>query len=80
MSAWCSPSRRRRTPSSAIHDKPQYIKGPFLNIEAIHADAREKIEKYDIRPANDWLKTANFSGGNQQKIVLAARSSRIRAC
>ncbi len=53
------------------HDKPQYLRGPFLNIEAIHKDAREKIEKYDIRPANDRLKTANFSGGNQQKIVLA---------
>ena len=24
------------------HDKPQYLRGPFLNIEAIHADAREK--------------------------------------
>ena len=38
---------------------------------AIHADAKDKIEKYDIRPTNPRLKTANFSGGNQQKIVLA---------
>jgi simple sugar transport system ATP-binding protein len=53
------------------HDKPQYLRGPFLNLDAIHSDAREKIEKYDIRPANDRLRTANFSGGNQQKIVLA---------
>ncbi|GAA4126949.1 ABC transporter ATP-binding protein [Aminobacter aganoensis] len=53
------------------HDKPQYLKGPFLNLEAIQKDAQEKIEKYDIRPANPRLKTANFSGGNQQKIVLA---------
>jgi len=53
------------------HDKPQYLKGPLLNLDAIHADARDKIAKYDIRPANDRLKTANFSGGNQQKIVLA---------
>ncbi|PSJ55702.1 ABC transporter ATP-binding protein [Kumtagia ephedrae] len=53
------------------HDKPHYLRGPFLDIDAIHADAREKIAKYDIRPANDRLKTANFSGGNQQKIVLA---------
>ncbi|MEW9836211.1 ABC transporter ATP-binding protein [Mesorhizobium marinum] len=53
------------------HDKPQYLKGPFLDLKAIHADAQEKIAKYDIRPANDRLKTANFSGGNQQKIVLA---------
>ena len=53
------------------HDHAQYLKGPFLDIEAIHADAKDKIEKYDIRPTNPRLKTANFSGGNQQKIVLA---------
>ncbi len=53
------------------HDDPRYLKGPFLNIEAIMADAKDKIEKYDIRPGNPKLKTANFSGGNQQKIVLA---------
>ena len=44
---------------------------PLLDIDAIRNDAKEKIEKYDIRPANCRLKTANFSGGNQQKIVLA---------
>src|SRR5690606_8607810 len=53
------------------HDRDLYLRGPFLNIEAIRADARDKIEKYDIRPPNERLKTANFSGGNQQKIVLA---------
>jgi simple sugar transport system ATP-binding protein len=53
------------------HDKPRYLKGPFLDIDAIQADARDGIEKYDIRPPNERLKTANFSGGNQQKIVLA---------
>ena len=53
------------------HDHAEYLRGPFLNIEAIRADARAKIEKYDIRPTNERLKTANFSGGNQQKIVLA---------
>ncbi|RVC18503.1 heme ABC transporter ATP-binding protein, partial [Mesorhizobium sp. M7A.F.Ca.AU.002.02.1.1] len=53
------------------HDDPRYLKGPFLNIDAIRNDARDKIAKYDIRPADCRLKTANFSGGNQQKIVLA---------
>jgi ABC-type uncharacterized transport system ATPase subunit len=53
------------------HDKPQYLNGPFLNVEAIRKDANEKIEKFDIRPADSRLKTANFSGGNQQKIVLS---------
>ncbi|MGN6307187.1 MAG: ABC transporter ATP-binding protein [Mesorhizobium sp.] len=53
------------------HDDPRYLRGPLLNVDAIVADARDKIEKYDIRPSNPRLKTANFSGGNQQKIVLA---------
>ncbi|TIV27479.1 MAG: ABC transporter ATP-binding protein, partial [Mesorhizobium sp.] len=53
------------------HDDERYLKGPFLDVDAIMADAKDKIEKYDIRPANPRLRTANFSGGNQQKIVLA---------
>jgi general nucleoside transport system ATP-binding protein len=53
------------------HDNPSYLKGPFLDIEAIRADASRKIAQYDIRPPDPRLKTANFSGGNQQKIVLA---------
>lgn len=53
------------------HYQQQYLKGAFLDIDAIRSDARDKIEKYDIRPADCRLTTANFSGGNQQKIVLA---------
>jgi general nucleoside transport system ATP-binding protein len=53
------------------HHHEKYLNGPFLKIDAIRDDAREKIQKYDIRPDNCRLKTANFSGGNQQKIVLA---------
>ncbi|WP_376703226.1 ABC transporter ATP-binding protein [Mesorhizobium sp. ISC25] len=52
-------------------DDERYLKGPFLDIDAIRNDARDKIVKYDIRPADCRLRTANFSGGNQQKIVLA---------
>jgi simple sugar transport system ATP-binding protein len=58
------------------HDDPRYLKGPFLNIEAIMQDAKGKIAQYDIRPADPRLKTANFSGGNQQKIVLAREMER----
>ncbi|MEM9999505.1 MAG: ABC transporter ATP-binding protein [Pseudomonadota bacterium] len=53
------------------HDDELYVNGAMLDINSIRNDAREKIEKYDIRPPNCRLKTANFSGGNQQKIVLA---------
>ncbi|TCD16097.1 ABC transporter ATP-binding protein [Oricola cellulosilytica] len=58
------------------HDDDKYLSGPMLNIAAIRADAEKKITKYDIRPPNPRLKTANFSGGNQQKIVLAREMER----
>ena len=57
-------------------DDPAYGKGMILDIEAAQAQARERIKKFDIRPANERLKTANFSGGNQQKIVLAREMDR----
>jgi ABC-type uncharacterized transport system ATPase subunit len=53
------------------HNDPEYGSGLFLDLKAVEADARDKIAKYDIRPTDPHLKTANFSGGNQQKIVLA---------
>ncbi len=58
------------------HRDPKYGGGIFLDIDAIRKDASEKIEQYDIRPANCRLRTANFSGGNQQKIVLAREMER----
>jgi len=58
------------------HDDPKYRKGFLLDVDAIRADAEEKIAAYDIRPPNPRLKTANFSGGNQQKIVLAREMER----
>ena len=58
------------------HGDAKFLAGPFLQIDAMREDAVEKIEKYDIRPPNPRLKTANFSGGNQQKIVLAREMER----
>ena len=43
---------------------------------AIVADEATKMDAYDIRPRAPLLKTANFSGGNQQKIVLAREIER----
>ncbi len=48
-----------------------YGKGAMLDIAAARRHAEEQIKKYDIRPPNARLKTSNFSGGNQQKIVIA---------
>jgi simple sugar transport system ATP-binding protein len=42
-----------------------------MDRKAIVADCSQKMADYDVRPPNPHLKTANFSGGNQQKLVLA---------
>ena len=48
----------------------------FADNDAIREDTERKIEKFDIRPANCWQNAKNFSGGNQQKIVVAREIER----
>ena len=62
--------------NGALGYQEQFGNGMFLDLDAMRRDAAAKIEAYDIRPPDCRLKTANFSGGNQQKIVLAREMSR----
>ena len=55
---------------------PAYGRGVLFNRNAIIADELKKMRDFDIRPQAPLLKTANFSGGNQQKIVLAREIER----
>ena len=43
----------------------------MLNWSKIRKYCRRKMNAYDIRPTDPNMKTAHFSGGNQQKLVLA---------
>ncbi len=54
------------------HNFPAY-RGKFgaANQKYMRSDATDKMERFDIRPRNINLKASNFSGGNQQKIVVA---------
>jgi simple sugar transport system ATP-binding protein len=58
------------------HYDPNYLNGPMLDLKNIRDHAQKSAEKYDIRPPDIRLRTANFSGGNQQKIVLAREMER----
>ncbi len=58
------------------HDDDDYNRGLLTDNDAIRSDTERKIEKFDIRPANCWQTAKNFSGGNQQKIVVAREIER----
>jgi len=58
------------------HNDPKYQSGPLMNNAAIKADCADKMARYDVRPPNPRLPARNFSGGNQQKIVVAREMDR----
>lgn len=54
------------------HNDAKYQKNVlFMNNTAIRADTAAKMGRFDVRPPNPLLTAKNFSGGNQQKIVVA---------
>ncbi|MFO6464774.1 ABC transporter ATP-binding protein [Jannaschia sp. KMU-145] len=57
------------------HD-PRFSGGMFMDNAAMRADCEEKMERFDVRPPDPTLAAKNFSGGNQQKIVLAREIER----
>ncbi|SFD99550.1 nucleoside ABC transporter ATP-binding protein [Sulfitobacter brevis] len=58
------------------HRDPAYKSGILMDNAAIRADTAEKMERFDVRPPNPRLEAKNFSGGNQQKLVLAREIER----
>jgi len=58
------------------HHDQAYQSGLLMNNAAIRADTEEKMGRFDVRPPNPRLAAKNFSGGNQQKIVLAREIER----
>jgi simple sugar transport system ATP-binding protein len=56
--------------------EPQLGRGPILDHNRMIADLAAKMEHYDVRPPAPRLRTSKFSGGNQQKIVLAREIER----
>ncbi len=58
------------------HRDPQWQTGPLMNNAAIQAEAAGKMERFDVRPPDPNLKAKSFSGGNQQKVVLAREIER----
>jgi general nucleoside transport system ATP-binding protein len=51
-------------------------RGLLIHPSVMRADVSAKMEAYDVRPRAPDLKTAKFSGGNQQKLILARELER----
>ena len=53
------------------HDQEPFSKSSILNHKEITEYSNRVMQEYDVRPNSPNLITSNFSGGNQQKIILS---------
>ncbi len=59
------------------HHDPVYQKNTlFMDNDALMADTEGKMARFDVRPPIPTLVAKSFSGGNQQKIILAREIER----
>ena len=52
-------------------DRAPYSKHGIIDRAAIVTEAKRRIEKFDIRPANGDAMVKSLSGGNAQKVIVA---------
>ena len=53
------------------HDQEPYSKSSIMKENQILDYSKKVMEEYDVRPRSPNLITSNFSGGNQQKLILS---------
>ena len=53
------------------HDQEPYSKSSIMKENKILDYSKKVMEEYDVRPRSPNLITSNFSGGNQQKLILS---------
>jgi simple sugar transport system ATP-binding protein len=57
------------------HQRPRYSLRGWMRQRAVRADCVAMMEGYDVRPRDPDLRSSKFSGGNQQKLVLAREAA-----
>ena len=65
------PFDARESAVLGYQNSPRYGSSALMDAGAIHADTHTMMASYDVRPPDPELRCAKFSGGNQQKLVLA---------
>ena len=51
--------------------RPRYSQRGWMRQRTMQQDCAGMMDGYDVRPRNPQLRSSKFSGGNQQKLVLA---------
>ena len=74
------PFEARESAILGYHDDARYrraaLLAPLIDWDAVSRDTEAKMTSFDVRPAAPRQVTAAFSGGNQQKLVLAREIER----
>jgi len=70
------PFQARESAILGHHDDPRYRRAALFDWAAVSRDTAGKMDAFDVRPADPRRITAAFSGGNQQKLVLAREIER----
>ncbi len=68
--------RLRQGMVAAFQAKPPYCRHYLLDGPAVGAHCAALMERFDVRPRAPGLRSSSFSGGNQQKLVLAREMAR----
>jgi general nucleoside transport system ATP-binding protein len=55
--------------------RERYSAGGWLKPKTMRNDCAQMMDKYDVRPRSCDLRSSKFSGGNQQKLVLAREAA-----
>jgi general nucleoside transport system ATP-binding protein len=55
--------------------RPRYSTGGWLKPRSMREDCATMMDEYDVRPRACDLRSSKFSGGNQQKLVLAREAA-----
>ncbi len=63
--------RASETAILGYHDNPPFSQNYLLQNPVVGAHCAELMERFDVRPRLPGLRSSNFSGGNQQKLVMA---------
>ncbi len=69
------PFKARENVIMGQHSLYPFSNKGILNNQAIDEFVTKKLEEFDVRPPNGYIKAESFSGGNQQKIILAREMS-----